>query len=275
LPPFIVAHHTRFFHEIKKVLRWNPALGKKISDEACMIEGGTYQPDAAGCAMKKKVLGEGAERMVHKFREYDVNGVFFGEYLVAKENRYITDHENDQKISLDERMSFHKAFLGTQFRAEEFAKRFNDSLAGYPGFENTARVTFLECCVFQVSDPFYDVIPVLVEKRLDPNQYTKYNNNSGWVNRHAAETNVLQAFSHFTYCQSGRKLLVCDLQGVVNMHTIPPTFELTDPAIHKASNKGNKRVYGPTDKGQQGMTAFFQTHVCNQFCKRLGLPSNS
>jgi Alpha-kinase family len=80
----------------------------------------------------------------------------------------------------------------------------------------------------------------------------------------------LQAFSHFTYAFTNKKVLVCDLQGVYNTATVPPTFELTDPAIHYRSKK-RRMVYGRTDKGESGIRLFFQTHKCSDLCKLVNL----
>lgn len=52
-----------------------------------------------------------------------------------------------------------------------------------------------------------------------------------------------QAFSHFTHRFTGRKMLVCDLQGVYNTSPLP-LFELTDPAIHYASTSDRQGVFG-------------------------------
>ena len=79
---------------------------------------------------------------------------------------------------------------------------------------------------------------------------------------------IPQAFSHFTYLASNRKFLVCDLQGVKNMKTRPPVFELTDPAIHY-SEITNRKDYGRTDRGQQGVDNFFNTHKCSGLCHSL------
>jgi hypothetical protein len=45
---------------------------------------------------------------------------------------------------------------------------------------------------------------------------------------------VPQAFSHFSYDNSGGKTLVCDLQGVWNAFD---GFVLTDPVIHYVSSR--------------------------------------
>jgi Alpha-kinase family len=86
----------------------------------------------------------------------------------------------------------------------------------------------------------------------------------------APET-YLQAFSHFTHAFTNKKVLVCDLQGVFNTSTVPPRFELTDPAIHYRSNNGRRMVYGRTDKGVSGMRLFFDTHKCTDVCKLVNL----
>ena len=80
----------------------------------------------------------------------------------------------------------------------------------------------------------------------------------------------MQAFSHFSYNYSNKKLMVCDLQGTLDEGAVPQRFELTDPAIHYASQT-RRNVYGRTDKGALGFRMFFDTHKCNGICRRLGL----
>lgn len=81
----------------------------------------------------------------------------------------------------------------------------------------------------------------------------------------------LQAFSHFTYLFTNRKVLVCDLQGVLNTDSVPPKFELSDPAIHYRSWKGRRAVFGNTDKGQEGISSLFRTHKCTLICEHMKL----
>ena len=87
--------------------------------------------------------------------------------------------------------------------------------------------------------------------------------------------NYVQAFSHFTYRHTRRKMLVCDLQGVLNNTAADEgcagVFELTDPVIHYRSDTGRQQVYGKTDLGSCGINAFFATHKCNDVCRLLGL----
>lgn len=88
-------------------------------------------------------------------------------------------------------------------------------------------------------------------------------------------SDYLQAFSHFSYRYTNKKLLVCDLQGIFNTDMVPPTIELTDPAIHYASTKGRRMVFGRTDKGKPGMNTFFRTHKCSKICKYLQLSAKN
>mmetsp|Transcript_41571 Transcript_41571/g.99641 ORF Transcript_41571/g.99641 Transcript_41571/m.99641 type:complete len:722 (-) Transcript_41571:140-2305(-) len=88
-------------------------------------------------------------------------------------------------------------------------------------------------------------------------------------------SDILQAFSHFSYLFTNRKLLVCDLQGVLNTDMTPPMFELSDPAVHYRSTKKRSCVMGRTDKGEKGIQLFFNTHKCNKYCKILQLSAKN
>ncbi|KAF7232244.1 hypothetical protein EG68_09451 [Paragonimus skrjabini miyazakii] len=87
--------------------------------------------------------------------------------------------------------------------------------------------------------------------------YRKYNSNSGFVDETAR--NTPQAFSHFTFEQSGHRLIVVDIQGVGDLWT--------DPQIHTADGQ----AYGDGNLGIRGMALFFHTHRCNPLCEALDL----
>jgi hypothetical protein len=89
-----------------------------------------------------------------------------------------------------------------------------------------------------------------------------------------------QAFSHYSYVKSKHKLLVVDLQGVFKVESDgTQQYMLTDPVIHKRrgkqKNKQRKQLeswtFGRTDRGEKGMNAFFDTHICSGVCRLLGL----
>ena len=94
--------------------------------------------------------------------------------------------------------------------------------------------------------------------------YIKFNSNNGYVSDKADPVNdTCQAFSHYTWVKSDKRLVVCDIQGVKKGTKVI----LTDPAIHDK----NVLRYGATNLGAKGMKKFFQSHQCNEICIRMGL----
>jgi hypothetical protein len=84
-------------------------------------------------------------------------------------------------------------------------------------------------------------------------------------------TETLTAFSHYTWHVSGGHMLVCDLQGEVDVKL--GRVVLTDPAIHCVSVEDGPRAreVGITNLGAGGIQAFFSTHVCSDVCRNLCL----
>lgn len=91
-----------------------------------------------------------------------------------------------------------------------------------------------------------------------PGKYVKQTNNSNYVGK---DSELAQAFSHFTWHYSGGDMMVTDIQGVRGT--------LTDPQIHCAKN-----VFGRGNLGTEGMDAFFMVHKCGETCKHLRLKEN-
>jgi hypothetical protein len=94
----------------------------------------------------------------------------------------------------------------------------------------------------------------------------KFNNNHGIVVSRSPYSDILQAFSHYTWVKSGMTLLVCDLQGF--KEEFRDQITLTDPAIHSRGSAGN---YGAMDGGLGGVGAFFNTHTCSSVCAQMKL----
>jgi hypothetical protein len=272
-------------------------------------------PGAVTVAVRRNIFGEGAERMVRKFREVNASGVFVGLPMVAKESRFLED------MAFKDRREFHRVFCQTQHQAQVLALEFNTRLAAVPGVDSsTPRITFLACSIYILNEG----VGYLVEEMIDPARYKKFNSNNGYVDGvsaadvPAAAPNALpgpaatavalgaiveesdeegeeasddesasmqalpppavvsisaadipQAFSHFSYLFSKRKMMVCDLQGVLDAACSPPVFKLTDPVIHYSSSRGRTNVFGRTDRGRKGMTSFFKTHKCSELCRML------
>lgn len=104
--------------------------------------------------------------------------------------------------------------------------------------------------------PLYNVEPLL------EGAYEKHNDNSGGVYQSAQlhfQRNTPQAFSHFTWEASGKRCVVCDIQGVADLYT--------DPQVHTVDGEG----FGQGNCGKQGIHKFLGTHRCNEICQYLGL----
>ena len=99
----------------------------------------------------------------------------------------------------------------------------------------------------------------LVENYIE-GEYNKYNNNAGWINSNLTENSeVAQAFSHFSWQITRGYLMIVDLQGVEE--------KLTDPQIHCIDDK----KFGKGNLGNLGIIKFFISHECNTYCKYLEL----
>ncbi|KAJ3277878.1 hypothetical protein HDU79_002072, partial [Rhizoclosmatium sp. JEL0117] len=55
----------------------------------------------------------------------------------------------------------------------------------------------------------------LVDEQID-GDFAKYNSNDGFVGEHGPVSDIAQAFSHYSFFKSGRKLLLADIQGSSN-----------------------------------------------------------
>lgn len=77
---------------------------------------------------------------------------------------------------------------------------------------------------------------------------------------------VAQAFSHFSYIATGRKRLICDIQGVFDEDS--NRLMISDPAIHyfNPRKEDRRQVHGRSDLGLRGVQRFFQSHQCSKLC---------
>jgi hypothetical protein len=96
----------------------------------------------------------------------------------------------------------------------------------------------------------------LVEPHIEG--FRKFNSNTGWVDRRTPWDRVMQAVSHFSYHQSGGGFVLCDLQGGL----YDDAAVITDPVVLSRDHR-----FGPTDLGPDGISSFFSTHVCNEYCR--------
>jgi len=150
------------------------------------------------------------------------------------------------------------------------------------------KIIFAKCRIYKYNNNRGELVGILVKNFLK-GKFIKYNGNNGFVHEkveisattvdlkcgEVRLTDFIQAFSHWTYVESDHKVLLCDLQGVLNQEGRRPKFELTDPAICTNTTITERSWrYGTTDIGVKGIRSFFRAHKCNLVCKCLGLLQN-
>ena len=113
----------------------------------------------------------------------------------------------------------------------------------------------------------YEGAPFLLEREIR-GHFEKFSSNSGWI---SGDDPILEAFSHWSWVNSGQEHLVCDLQGHKGDGSLPHLghdyyYLLTDPAICSAD-----REFGESDLGQAGINSFFRNHTCNEWCRHLDI----
>lgn len=183
----------------------------------------------------RQPFAQGAMRSAYKMHDY------------SKSNR---GQQFVMKLSKDphESVSTYYDDVVMQCEAKRWADEFNKQ--GVP-----KAVDFLEAYLIQLIDRPGQ--PLAAVEKFTEGEYVKYNNNWDWSDD---KRNTPQAYSHFTWVRSGKKLLVCDIQGVGDLWT--------DPQIHTIDGKG----FGKGNMGPGGIKAFLGHHRCNSICAALGLP---
>lgn len=144
-----------------------------------------------GVAINKAKMGEGAERIVFRLKELVKEGgrlCVERDRFVAKECKYLEDVAKQHK--------FHEKFCKTQAQATKLAEKFNASVQRCCRITNInvdAAIQFLSCFVYQVPEPNEDgkYRYILVEKRLDPTKYMKWNSNNGFVRTQHSVSDIM------------------------------------------------------------------------------------
>ncbi|CAK9062625.1 Alpha-protein kinase 1 (AK1) [Durusdinium trenchii] len=89
-----------------------------------------------------------------------------------------------------------------------------------------------------------------------PGRYEKFTSNAGYISK---DSDLAQAFTHFTWEFTAGDIMVADIQGGGNT--------LTDPQIHSQDTDR----FGRGNLATKGMDAFFLNHTCNDICHTLKL----
>ncbi|KAL9181137.1 hypothetical protein ACHAXT_009942 [Thalassiosira profunda] len=262
--------------------RFNKGLLRRNADP--WIDAKLANHGANGIEVETEPFGRGAERLAYRFHEIKKDGAGckrVGKTMVAKDSLHLNENETKE--------SFHQDFCHIQRTAYDLAESFNSAVRLAPPLRSATEETkpptlrFMLPHVYTIKDKGTDEEKgYLVEKML-PGKFLKFNSNNGYVRGakdgvHSTRTMELvsgkvhleefvQAFSHWVYEHTDHKMIVVDLQGVLNEEGRYPEFQLTDPAI--CTRLGER--FGKTDMRLRGIRRFCTTHRCGTVCKGLGL----
>jgi len=234
---------------------WNaswPSVGAFSFDHR--LDEGTLQLDKSGSSrvattlsIKEKPFAKGSFR----FAYYGMDG---GHRMVFKKLIFSQDFEKDLRD--------HEDNLKLHMVASYYADEFNRAKPyGAP------RISYVKARIYSYRDNDGSEACVFGEEVLE-GKFTKYNSNEAYVNPDP-EADLPQTFSHFTYIHSGRKLVICDIQGCY--YPGKREFLMTDPACNKIPVQGEAREFGESNLGEKGLNEFFAHHRCNQFCYEMNL----
>lgn len=186
-----------------------------------------------------------------------------GAFRVCLEGVYVGGNRNGQEAACKRFKPHFRAMEGEYFahdfrivdKAVEIADNWN-------GFCDHGKILINKGSIHQSNSGISYLVEPLIR------YYTKYTSNGGWIgDRDNWQVRFMEAYTHYSYHQSGGQLIVCDLQGRYKFNRFvrnKSRFELTDPAICS-----RRRSYGPTDLGEKGIESFFANHQCNEFCRHF------
>jgi len=218
--------------------------------------------------------GVGASRLAYRCRVQDgcYRGYTDGSYLIFKVFKPEEQFRQLQVDGDDVTMQLEAKRLAERFNKECSPTRYGKSCniylrdAALGVFEDDEQLLDDDGCSFngRQGQAF------LLEREIR-GEFEKFNSNTGW---NSGVDPILDAFSHWTWVETGGDKLVCDLQGHRGDGGLPYLgdpyyYLLTDPAICSEC-----REYGENDLGKAGINAFFKHHACNEWCDKLGIDAD-
>lgn len=188
-----------------------------------------------------QLFGSGTFKYVYAGK-YTV-GARKGQDCVAKEFKsgcVVEDHYFDEELNICA-------------KAQQIIDEFNDAeIMNQPIYLNTPTIWTYEPGSSKSGQK------TLIEPMIL--NFEKFNSNSGWsLTDSTGWAAAMQSLSHFSYDNSGGRLLLCDLQG----GRYNDGYVLSDPVIMSKAHS-----CGPADLGMDGIMSFFQRHRCDAFCNR-------
>eukprot|EP00957_Ditylum_brightwellii_P150154 11434391-Ditylum_brightwellii.AAC.1 len=130
-------------------------------------------------------FGEGQERLAYQFFEIaDDRTTVLGAPLVAKGSRFVEESivdgiTSDGGRAWEVKDKFVRRFCAVQHLARSAARAFNDKMNEIPALDpETARVSFLDCSVYYLTNENDEESAVIVERKLE-GKFRKWNSNNG------------------------------------------------------------------------------------------------
>ncbi|XP_031574980.1 alpha-protein kinase 1-like isoform X2 [Actinia tenebrosa] len=153
----------------------------------------------------------------------------------------------------------------SQMTAKQYVALFNQQLYQKAAGAPVGDIQFLPVVLLQLVNSNGQTEIFNAEPYMS-GEFIKLTNNTDWINKHR-RTDLVLAYSHFTYQASDGKLIIVDIQGWAPLDNQGCTF-LTDPQIHSTVYK----CFGTGNFGKEGYDNFWKMHSeCNQICKMLKL----
>eukprot|EP00831_Metopus_contortus_P059717 TRINITY_DN5169_c0_g1_i4.p1 TRINITY_DN5169_c0_g1~~TRINITY_DN5169_c0_g1_i4.p1 ORF type:complete len:343 (-),score=62.89 TRINITY_DN5169_c0_g1_i4:605-1633(-) len=134
---------------------------------------------------------------------------------------------------------------------------------------NEKKIKVLNAALMKVEDighEIFRVFPYFLKVNAKLGNYVKFNNLEGISNikcRNSPWLELLSTFAHFSFCVSYGKYLITSFIGTIDDKTI---YLL----LPQAQVEGE--LPSEFNLGNLGIQKFFQSHVCNDICKRCFLP---
>ncbi|CAD8109836.1 unnamed protein product [Paramecium sonneborni] len=207
---------------------------------------------------------------------FKVFDVINNQNLVAKIPKKIVLAYNEQKEKLqrenselpvqlsDELILEAQKFAQQRFQSQTIAKQlaqiYRDRVKNQQG---APPIFYVSPMLYKLSIPFYGLNYIYAETFINlPNiKWEKYSNNSNYIN---PQYYYYSSFSHFTYDETDRLLLITDLQGKFNI--------FSDPSIQTTNQYSQNLNEDKTNFNNEGIANFQGAHQkCSIICKELKL----
>lgn len=237
------------FTIMKRIPDWDSDKVERLSVKMSMPAGETAEWPTIPAEIKlaKEPFAKGALRLAYHA------------YIPAQKRHIVM--KKFLFFSTDKEYTCRKRFLEatvTQGTAASYAEKFNKARPPGVGVE----IAVVKCGIIECPEDSSGVRRYYTYEPFIDGDYIKFNSNAGYVAPTANPVNdTCQAFSHFTWIESGKEIVVCDIQGVKRQHKLL----LTDPAIHSKSIL----EFGSTNNGVKGIRHFFRSHRCNEICTKM------